>query len=168
MACFASLLVMLRFVPSPPPLRADGTQLCARNFWIRALGWEEVTKGCSGTEGSEPSHPEAQVVFPEAGAVQSKISGGCSGRTALSLPVAPRSLVTRQPLGLASRRGRGADSQAPADGGWGQGPSSVMAGSRHVLRVRPLIKEGGASLLGFQSFSPDFAETVSPWSHRLV
>lgn len=43
-----------------------------------------------------------------------------------------------------------------------------MAGSRHILWVRPLIKEGAALLLGFPSFSPDFAETMSPRPLRLV
>lgn len=100
---------MPRSVPRPPPLRADGTQLCARKLWGLVLGGEEVIKGCSGIEGSEPSHPEAQIAFPKAGAVQSTFSGrggglvlqeGCTG-----LARGPSQLVTCQLPRLACRRG---------------------------------------------------------------
>ena len=102
MASFASLLVILKPTPRHPPLRANGTQLCASDFWALDSARRGSPKVAWSLEGpSQVTHrPRSSSSRQEL--AQSRIWGE---QSASPSPEALQSWGPLSPLGLVSWQG---------------------------------------------------------------
>ena len=102
MASFASLLVILKPTPRHPPLRANGTQLCASDFWALDSAGRGSPKVAWSLEGPSQVTHRPRSSSPRQELTQSRIWGEQSASPSFEGPEALQSWGPLSPLGLVS------------------------------------------------------------------